>query len=199
MKIIVVGASGWIGSKVIELLDPKHEVVRVGISKGDITMDFTDAESIRAMYSQVGKFDALVATAGGGSWLGPFEEAGDGEFQIGLNGKLMGQINLVLIGHEYINDNGVFTLTSGRFAHSPIPKSVVAGTVCAAVDGFILQASVSLPRGIRINSVSPAKVVDEPTSKGSGMVTRDETASAYLESIEGAFPGRTLRVWNAPY
>lgn len=198
MKIIVVGAGGWIGSKVVELLEPKHKIIRVGFSKGDVTMDIKDTDSIRAMYSQVGDFDAVVATAGGGSWLGSFEEAGEEEFQIGLNGKLMGQINLVLIGHENINDNGVFTLTSGRFAHSPIPKSVVAGTVCAAVDGFVLQASISLPRGMRINSVSPAKVVDEPASKGSGLVTREETASAYLESIEGDFTGRTLRVWNAP-
>ncbi len=196
MKIIVVGANGWIGSKVIEILRDKHEIVRVGLSKGDFTMDFKDAESIRDMYSQVGKFDALVATAGGGSWLGAFEEAGEEEFQIGLNGKLMGQINLVLLGHEHINDNGVFTLTSGRFAHSPIPKSVVAGTVCAAIDGFVLQASISLPRGIRINSVSPAMVVDETSSKGSGKVSREEAAAAYLESIKGDFTGQTLRVWN---
>ena len=197
MKIIVVGANGWIGSKVVKILEDKHEIVRVGLSKGDITMDFKDAESIREMYSEVGNFDAIVATAGGGSWLGPFEEAREDEFLIGLNGKLMGQINLVLLGHEHINDNGVFTLTSGRFAHSPIPKSVVAGTVCAAIDGFVLQASISLPRGIRINSVSPAMVVDEPSNQGSGKVTREEAAAAYLDSIEGDFTGQTLRVWNA--
>jgi uncharacterized protein YbjT (DUF2867 family) len=48
MKIIIVGASGRIGSKVDEALSERHEIVRVGVRSGDVQCDYTDPESIRS-------------------------------------------------------------------------------------------------------------------------------------------------------
>jgi len=61
MKVIVVGASGRIGSKVAGVLSPKHEVVRVGAHTGDVLCDYTDPASVRGMFERIGAFDALVA------------------------------------------------------------------------------------------------------------------------------------------
>ena len=48
MKIVIVGASGTIGSAVSELLARDQEVIRVGHSRGDATVDMTDGASIAA-------------------------------------------------------------------------------------------------------------------------------------------------------
>lgn len=54
------------------------------------------------MFRQVGSFDALISTAGP-TYVGPWKNLTDKEFRKGVEGKMMGQINLVLIGQHYIN------------------------------------------------------------------------------------------------
>ena len=198
MKIVAVGASGYIGSKVVELLLPRHEVIKVGHTRGDLTVDYTDNQSIRDMYESVGSFDAVVATVGGhDSHFGPFEQLSEEEFYIGIKRKLMGQVNLVLIGKDYINDGGSFTLTTGFLTQFPTPESCVTGTVNGAINSFVFSASTVMPRGIRINSVSPALIVEGPVTKGSRKVTLEQAGAAYVESMEGDATGQVLTVWNA--
>lgn len=198
MKIIVVGASGLIGSKIVELLLSRHEVIKVGRTRGNVTVDYTERSSIQDMYRTIGSFDALVSAAGGqDTYFGPLGSVGEDEFRIGIGAKLMGQINLVLIGRDFINEEGSFTLSSGYLSHYPNPNSCATGPINAAIDCFALSASLGLPRGIRINSVSPAPVVtDGDVSKGTGRVTLEETAAAYVRCIEEDFTGKTVRVWN---
>ena len=40
--------------------------------------------------------------------VGPWKKMTDKEFRKGVDGKMMGQINLVLIGQHYINPKGSF-------------------------------------------------------------------------------------------
>jgi len=40
-------------------------------------------------------------------------------FRKGIKGKLMGQVNLVLVGQHYINPKGSFTLIAGTPTHQP--------------------------------------------------------------------------------
>ena len=77
------------------------------------------------------------------------------QFMVGLKDKLMGQVNLVLLGTPYVNDRGSFTLTSGAPDRDPVLKSANAATVNAALKGFVTAAAIELERGIRINVVSP--------------------------------------------
>lgn len=63
MKIILLGASGIIGSEIDRALSPNHEIVRAG-RNGDVKVDYTDTQSVKAMLEQVGKFDALVVAVG---------------------------------------------------------------------------------------------------------------------------------------
>jgi NAD(P)-dependent dehydrogenase (short-subunit alcohol dehydrogenase family) len=196
MKVIVVGAFGTVGSKVVETLHDKHEVISVARTRGDVLVDYRDAQSIRSMYETIGSVDAVVVAAGGGNFWGPFDEISDEQFKIGLNGKLLGQINMVLIGTRFVKDGGSFTITSGILSQFPKAYTLVGGTVNASVDAFVLHASVCLPRGIRINAISPGRVVETEAESGEGNVTREQTANAYLQSIEGDMTGQVLKVWN---
>jgi dTDP-4-dehydrorhamnose reductase len=54
MKIIIVGASGRIGKEVDKILSDSHEIVRVGVTSGDVQCDYTDTESVHDMFSKIG-------------------------------------------------------------------------------------------------------------------------------------------------
>ena len=132
MKIFVVGASGTIGKFVVAALQPRHEIIKVGSKSGDLQADIKDAASIRAMFDKAGKVDAVICTAGK-VHFGDFAKMTEAEIGIGLKDKLMGQVNLVLIGRDYLNDNGSFTLTSGVLSHDPIRYGVGASLVNGAI------------------------------------------------------------------
>ena len=64
MKAIVIG-SGTIGSAVRKALEEKgHEVVSVGRKSGDYQADISDPESLKALFSRIGSFDAVANAAG---------------------------------------------------------------------------------------------------------------------------------------
>ena len=119
MKIILVGASGTIGQAIDRELRERHDIVRVGRNSGELQVDITDPASIRRLFEQTGPFDALISAAGN-AHFGALEELSAKEFAVGLDDKLMGQINLVLIGREFANDGASFTLTSGVLSEDPI-------------------------------------------------------------------------------
>ncbi|MDU5678459.1 MAG: hypothetical protein E6023_24220, partial [Pseudomonas aeruginosa] len=85
--------------------------------------------------------DALVAAVGK-VHFGALEEMGEAQYQLGLRDKLMGQVNLVLLGREYANDGGSFTLTSGVLAEQPIRFGSSASMVNCAVEGFVRGAAL---------------------------------------------------------
>ena len=112
MRILVVGTAGNVGKAAVAELKPRHEVITAGRSSGDVRVDLLDAASISAMYEKLGKLDAVVACAGHAHY-GPLASMTETQFMVGLKDKLMGQVNLVLLGTPYVNDRGSFTLTSG--------------------------------------------------------------------------------------
>lgn len=191
MRIIVVGATGTIGKAVAQLLSTEHEVVKVASRSGDFLVDMSDKESIDRLFRQVGPFDAL-ACAAGVARFGSLAELSDEDFQTGLSGKLMGQVNLVRVGMNYINDNGSFTLTSGVLSHQPMPGSASISMVNAGLEGFVRAAALELPRGIRINVVSPPWVKETLEALGmdsSGGMPAQLVAQAYWSSIHGTRSG----------
>ena len=119
MKIIIVGATGTMGKYLASAWEKEHEIIRVGSKSGDIQVDTTSPESIENLFKQTGSFDALVCTAGP-THVGPWKTMTGPEFRKGIDGKLMGQVNLVLIGQHYINPKGSFTLISGALTQEPV-------------------------------------------------------------------------------
>ncbi len=200
MKVVVVGASGTLGQAVAAELGARHEIVRAGRKGGDVTVDMTDVESIRRMYAAVGKFDALVCAAGS-VHFGPMGEMGAKEYGIGLADKLMGQVNLVLLGRETIADGGSFTLISGILTDDPIRYGTSASMVNGGLEAFARAAAIELPRGLRINVVSPTMLEESiesygPYFRGYQPVSAARAALGFAKSVEGAQTGQVYRIWG---
>jgi len=199
MKILLIGANGTLGKAIEQQLQERHNIVRIGRTSGELQVDITDSASIRRLFEQTGNFDALICAAGN-LHFGALAEMDAGHYAIGLQDKLMGQVNLVLIGREFANDGASFTLTSGVLSDDPIRYGSSASMVNAAVDGFVRGAAIELPRGMRINSVSPTVVEESlpsygPYFRGFKPVPAAIAALAYAKSAEGAQTGQVYRVF----
>ena len=198
MKIVVIGASGTLGRAVAAELKTRHQVIEVGATHGDHHVDVTNLPSVERLFHEIGKVDAVV-TAVGKTHFGPFHEMTADQFWIGLRDKLMGQVNVVLAAQHHVSDGGSFTLTSGVLADEPIREGVNATTVNFAIEGFVRGAAIELPRGIRINTVSPTVLEESmsvygPYFRGFEPVTAQRAALVYCRSVEGAQTGRVYRV-----
>jgi len=198
MRVLIVGASGTIGRAVTAELGQRHDVVTAGRNSGDIQLDITDSESIRAAYADAGPLDAVVSTAGTVKFA-PFAQLDSEGYEIGLRDKLMGQVNLVLIGRDSISDGGSFTLTTGVLDREPIVAGSSASMVNGAVNAFVGAAAIEMPRGQRINAVSPGVIQEAmeayaPYFRGFESVPAARAALAYSRSVEGARTGIVFRV-----
>lgn len=198
MKVVIIGATGTIGLAVKAELGQRHEIVSVGRSRGDLQADITDIASLEALFARIGRFDALVATTGS-VHFGALDEMTPELYRLGLADKLMGQVNLVLAGREYLNDGGSITLTSGVLSDDPIRYGSSASMVNGAIDAFVRAAAIELPRGLRINSVSPGVIAESmpsygPYFRGFVPVPAAKAALAYSKSVEGAQTGQVYRV-----
>ena len=198
MKIVVVGATGTIGKAVVAALEGRHEVVKVGTTGGDLQVDIADGGSIRRLYEQTGRFDALIVAAGK-VHFGDLATMTEKEMAVGLADKLMGQVNLVLLGQHHVNDQGSFTLTSGLLSHDPIRYGASASLVNGAIDAFVRGAAIELPRGVRINAVSPGLLTESlgvfgDYFRGHETVPAARVANAYVKSVEGRLTGRVFDV-----
>ncbi|MEH6576499.1 MAG: short chain dehydrogenase [Amphritea sp.] len=195
MKIAIFGASGKIGSRVVELLSDKHEVIKIGSRSGDVIADFTDEESVKSVFKQIGNLDAVVSVVGGDSAFKPYQDLVDDDFRFGAERKLIAQFRIVRLAEKYLNDSGSVTLTSGFLSHYPNPHSIATGPFNAAIDAFVQHTAPLLERGLRLNVVSPAPVV-EPERVRTGLVSAEQVAQHYVTAIEGNESGNVLRAWG---
>jgi len=200
MKILLVGASGTLGQAIIEELGARHDIVRCGRSSGDVTVDMRDAASVAAMYQKVGQVDAVVCAAGNVPFL-PLAELTETKYIEGLQDKLLGQVRLVESGTKHVRDGGSFTLISGILSDQPIVAGACASMVNGAIDAFVRAAAIELPRGIRINSVSPTVLTESmesygPFFRGMESVSAGRAAMAVSRSVEGRQTGQIYTIWQ---
>lgn len=198
MKIIVIGGSGKIGRAVVKELMQRHTIIIAGRTHGDVKVDITNPDSIESMYQSIGRFDAVVCTAGKVQF-GNFSTMKTQDYYVGIHDKLMGQANLVIFGQKYINDNGSFTLTSGILSTDPIIMGSSASMVNAGLDGFVRSAAIELNRGIRVNIVSPTVIVESMVDyanyfRGYEPIPSSRVALAYSKSVEGHQTGQIYKV-----
>ena len=196
MKIIIVGATGTMGKHLTGAFEKEHEIIKVASRGGEIQADITSIRSIEEMYRQAGAFDALISTAGP-TYVGAWKKMTDKEFRKGIEGKLMGQINLVLIGQNYIKTKGSFSLISGALAHNPQLNFANASAANGAVEAFVRAAAIELGNGIRINAVSPTVIEDSPQYfpffPGDIPVTMEQLEFAFRKSVFGANTGQVIK------
>jgi len=196
MKIIIVGATGTMGKHLTSAFEKEHEVIKAASAGGDILVDITSTKSIENMFKQVGVFDALISTAGP-TYVGPWKKMTDTEFRKGVDGKMMGQINLVLIGQHYINHKGSFTLITGALSHDPQKNFANASAANGAVEGFVRAAAIELENGIRINAVSPTVIENSPQYfpffPGDIPVTMQQLEFGFRKAVFGANTGQVIK------
>lgn len=198
MKILLIGANGTVGSAIERELAPRHEIIKIGRKSGDLHVDISDSASIRKLFEQTGTFDALICAAGNVKFA-PLGDMTETDFALGLQDKLMGQVNLLLIGREFANDGASFTFTTGVLSHDPIRSGASAALVNGAIDSFVKAAAIELPRGLRVNSVSPNVLLEAmdkyaPYFRGYKPVPAADVALAYAKSVEGLQTGQTYHV-----
>jgi NAD(P)-dependent dehydrogenase (short-subunit alcohol dehydrogenase family) len=198
MRILIVGGSGTVGKAAAAELGRRHEIVRAGRTSGDLTVDVMNAESVKAMYGKLGLVDAVV-TCVGHVHFGPVSSMTPEQFRKGLDDKLMGQVNLVLLGMNNVNDNGSFTLTSGVLDRDPVRQGANAAAVNGAIGAFVKGAAVEMPRGLRINAVSPGLLEDSAVKydgffPGHEPVSAARVGLAFAKSVEGALTGQVICV-----
>ncbi|SDG95775.1 short chain dehydrogenase [Dyella sp. 333MFSha] len=199
MKVLIVGASGTLGRAVAAELGERHEIVTAGRSGGDLRVDLRDSESIEAMYRELGKLDAVVCAAGKVPFA-PLAELTEAKYVAGLQDKLLGQVRLVQLGVDSLNDGGSFTLITGILTEQPILAGACASMVNGAVEGYVRGAAIELPRGIRINVVSPSVLSEAmasygPYFRGFEPVSAARAALAFSRSVEGRETGKIYKVW----
>lgn len=200
MRILIIGGNGTIGSRVSKQLADKNEIIIGGRKKGDVIVDISDSESIKAMFQETGKLDAIVCIAGEAKWA-PFNEMSEDDFYIGLRSKLMGQVNLVRIGKDYLNSNGSITLSTGILAEDPVVNTTSAAMVNGGLNSFVKAVSLEIENGLRVNVVSLG-VVEDAYEKykdffpGHNPVPTPKVVNAYLRAVQGKGNGEVIKVYE---
>lgn len=196
MKVLVIGATGTIGLPVTHALEEKYEVVRASSSRSPHKVDISDPASVDSLFKKVGKVDAVVSVAGHASFR-PLSSLTDDDFAVSIRSKLMGQINLVRVGINYVNNRGCFVLSGGILSRAPMPGGAAVSTVNAGLEGFVRAAAIELPRLIRINLIAPGWVRETLLSMNldpSAGTPADVVAQTYVYAVESTFTGQVLDV-----
>lgn len=199
MRILIVGGKGTIGRAIVEKLEEHHELIIAGRTSGDVQVDLTSVESIETMFKKVGHVDAIV-NASGTAKFQPIEEMTPEDNLVAVQSKLLGQINLALIGQKYLRRDGSITLTTGIMKDDPIPGGASAAMANGGVAAFVKSAAIDFTHGIRINCVSPNVLVEsydkfQDSFRGFVPVPAERVAMAFVKSVEGKQTGQEYQVY----
>ncbi|TDX00337.1 short chain dehydrogenase [Dinghuibacter silviterrae] len=201
MKILLVGGNGTIGRCITAAFQTRgHDIIIAGRNSGSIQVDIASPESIDAMYRQAGVLDAVICAAGTG-YYGPFDDMTPALMLPGIQGKLLGQVNLVVAGKPFVRPGGSFTLTTGIAAELPARNGTCVALINGALNSFVLGAAQEMTDGRRVNAVSPGLVEDSAERYGAffpgyNLVPMDKLVNAYILSVEGAVNGKILKVYE---
>jgi len=200
MKILIIGGKGTIGRKVTEHFSQNHEVIIAGRNSGDVRVDISDSASIENMLQKIGSLDSIICITGIAKWA-PFNEMTEEDFEIGLKSKLMGQVNLVRIGKDYINAGGSITLTTGILADDPVVMTTSAAIVNGAIHSFVKAVVLEIESGVRVNVVAPGLVEDSAEKykdyfPGYSPIPMNRVVNGYIRSAEGKVTGEVIRIYS---
>jgi len=197
--VIVIGAAGKMGQAALSGLSRHHVITASRSGKGcDHKVDITSKVSIRKLFEAVGEFDAVVNTVGQCEYSS-FQTMTDEQWEVTVQSKMLGQINIVKVGLTYIKDGGSFTLISGILNIKPVPQGIADATTSGAIDTFVKCVANELPRGIRINVVNPTVLKEAWDVYGEMMpgfqpVPGELVGKAFERSVDGFITGQVLFV-----
>jgi len=200
MRILIIGGNGTIGKKISSHFAEKNEIIVAGRKSGDINVDIADSNSLKLLFEKTGNLDAIICIAGEAKWAN-FNELTEDDYYIGLKSKLMGQVNLVRIGQNYLNPNSSITLSSGILADDPVIKTTSAAMVNGGIHSFVQAVALEIKNGIRVNVVSLG-VVEDAYEKykeyfpGHNPIPMNKVVNAYVRSVQGRKNGEIIRIYH---
>jgi len=209
VKVVVIGGNGTIGKHIAkalkEIKDLNIELVIAARKKGDdvqVAVDISDTKSVADFFKNVKKIDHLIVTCGDAPF-GPIAKLTKEDFTKGFASKALGQIDIVLQAAKVdsINDGGSITLTTGILDIAGMPMVSGLSATNGCINSFVKAAATEMPRGIRVNVVSPGLLVE--TAKMFGTVMRgmrpvegSDVANGYIRSAFGGITGKVLQVFG---
>ena len=200
MKILIIGGNGTIGKTVVSHFQEKNEIIIAGRTNGDVTVDIADSKSIKSMFEKIGKLDSIICIAGEAKW-DDFNKLSEDDYYIGLKSKLMGQVNLVRIGQNYLNSKGSITLSTGILADDPVIKTTSASMVNGGIHSFVKAVALEIENGIRVNVVSSGMVEDayekyKDYFPGHNPIPMKKVINGYVRSVNGKGNGEIIRIYD---
>ncbi len=200
MRILIIGGEGTIGRRVAAHFMQEHEVVVAGRSSEHYKVDIANSNSIINLLDRLGSFDAIICTAGEAKWA-PFAELSEKDYYIGIQSKMMGQVNLVRIGRSYLQQGGSITLTTGILADDPVPQTASAAMVNGGIHSFVKAVSLEMIGGMRVNVVSSGVVQDAYAKykdyfPGHPPISMDRMTLGYVRSVLGKGNGEIIRIYE---
>lgn len=197
MKILLVGSGGHVGGVARAELEKRgHEVIGVTRST-DPAVDTSDPASISRLLAEVGTVDAIIVAVGSAAFR-PVTDLTREDYLAALTSKALGQVEFVTQGLDHLSDGGSITFVTGVLSREPVPTAAAAALANGAVESYVISAAPELPRGIRINAVSPNVLANSPhyhdAFAGMIPVTDEQVATAFVRSVEGNVTGRIITV-----
>lgn len=192
MRIIVVGASGMLGKAVAAALRAEHYVIPVS-RRSAVGVDLTDPSSVDRLFAEVADVDSVVCCAANVP-LTPLSALTGAGIATDVQAKMFGQIALTLSAAAQLNSGGSIVLTGGTFV-TPIQGSSIGALVNTGLSGFVRSAAAELPRGLRLNLVSPGWISETLTAMGEDPASGTPVsvvADTYRELVEGTAQGTTV-------
>ncbi|MDH7445584.1 short chain dehydrogenase [Aquimarina sp. 2201CG14-23] len=198
MKILIIGATGTIGKEIYDHLKENHEVYAAHRNSDSYPIDITNKDSIKSLFDTLPKLDAVINAAGTASWK-HFSDLSEEDYYVGIKSKLMGQVNLVHIAKDYLNENAVITLTTGILAEHYEPNTTALSLVNGAIHSFVNSAAKELERGIRLNVVAPGAIAgDFPEDQkfaGYLPVQIQDVVKIYEYTLTSTNTGQILKIY----
>jgi NAD(P)-dependent dehydrogenase (short-subunit alcohol dehydrogenase family) len=145
-------------------------------------IDLLDEAAIRLLFSELGRFDHLVYTAGESLQLGLIADTSVEVARGALELRVWSAFAAVKHAVPYIRSNGSIVLTSGTAGPRPQAGWSVGALICSGMEGFARALAVELAP-VRVNIVRPG-VVRTELWKG----LDDAERTALYEATGGSLP-----------
>lgn len=199
MKILVIGSTGTIGAAIYNNLKTDYDYV-YGAHRNSKScpVDITKKESIQALLDKLPQLDIIINTAGIAVWK-PFSNLTEEDYLVGIQSKLMGQVNLVHVAQKYVNDNASILLTTGILGEHYEPNTVGSSLINGAIHSFVNSASNELPRGIRLNAVAPGAIAgafpEDKKFAGYFPVKIEDVVGVYRQILNNSGTGGVYKIY----
>lgn len=190
MRILIIGASGTIGSAVAGELDDSGYVV-LGASRRNarFSVDIGDGTSMRSLLERLRAVDALICTVGSGVYV-PEADARMRGFDRALEPTVSGQMTLVRESLTHVRE--CIVLTAGMVAQDAEDAMVATPMSDGSLERFVRAAALEFASP-RVNVVAPPLVHETARRLGAANgVPAGRVAKMYRRVLESDAHGEVF-------